>query len=279
MSHGGAADLPLAAPGLSVRFRGPGVACLMYHWVNVDLGRRLRLYGVTPKAFAAQVRWMREAGYRSCTLDEFLDHVEGRSILPPRTVLLTFDDGYRDNIDNAGPVLEAAGWNAVIFAVVDCVGGTNAWDAKHGDRPRELLSWDEIRSHDGGVFRFEVHSKTHPRLPGLERARAVDEIAGAKKRFEDELGRETACFSYPHGEFDRRVEQIVREAGFRAAMTDRLGTNRPGEHPLRLRRTMVTSRDVWPTFAFKVSTGYGAQGLLRESLRRARGLPEPWERG
>jgi peptidoglycan/xylan/chitin deacetylase (PgdA/CDA1 family) len=250
----------------------------MYHWVNEDLGRRLRLYGVTPETFAAHVRWMRAMGYRSCTLDEFLDHVAGRSILPPRTVLLTFDDGYRDNLENAGPVLEAAGFTAVIFLVVDRVGGTNAWDAKHGDAPRELVSWDEVRRHDGAVFRFEVHSRTHPRLPTLDPARAADEITGAKRRFEDELGREALCFSYPHGEFDLGVERLVREAGFRAAVTDRMGTNRPGEHPLRIRRTMVTSRDVWPTFALKVATGYGAQGLVRESVRRLRGRPEPWER-
>lgn len=277
MSGGGAVDVPIAAPGLAVRVTGPGVPCLMYHWVHDDLGERLRLYGVTPRAFAAQVRWMRRAGYRTCTLEEMLDHLDGRSILPPRTVFLTFDDGYRDNLENAGPVLEEAGWTAVIFAVVDCVGGTNAWDARYGDKPRAIVSWDEIRRHDGKTFRFEVHSRTHPQLPRVDRARALDEIAGAKKRFEDELGRQAVCFSYPHGAFNLPIEAIVRGAGFRSAVTDRMGTNRPGEHPLRIRRTMITSRDNLPTFALKVATGYGAQGLLRETIRRARRRPEPWE--
>lgn len=250
---------------------------MMYHWVDDRLGDRLRLYGVTPRALGSQIRWMKAAGYRSCTLEEMLDHVEGRSPLRDRAVLVTFDDGYRDNIENAGPLLEAAGWSAVVFVVVDRVGGVNAWDAKHGDPPRELASWDEIRRTDGRTFRFEVHSRTHPELPLVDRTRAVDEIAGAKERFEDAVGREAICFSYPHGAFNLDLEAIVRDAGYRVAVTDRMGRNRPGEHPLRIRRTMVTSRDIFATFAFKVATGYGAQGWARDVARRCLGRPERWE--
>lgn len=277
MSVSSAADLPIAAPGVGARVTGPGVPVLMYHWVSEDLGNRLRLYGVTPGALAAHVRWMGRAGYRASGLLEFLDHVEGRTPLPPKRVLLTFDDGYRDNLETAAPILEAAGWTAVVFVVVDRAGGVNAWDLRYGDSPRAILTWDEIRRSDGKVLRFEVHSRTHPRLTLLDDARARDEIVGAKKRFEDELGRAAACFSYPHGEFDLRLEEFVREAGFRSAVTDRQGRNRPGEHPLRIRRTMITSRDVLPTFALKIATGYGAYGLAAEAKRRALGRPESWE--
>ena len=233
-----------------------GVAVLMYHWVNDDLGDKLRLYGVTPLAFRSQLGWMRTLGYRSVPLERVLENEGGRR------VVLTFDDGYVDNVENALPVLEELGMTATVFVVTDRAGGVNAWDAKHGDAPRPLLSWERMRALDGGVLRFEPHSRTHPFLPSVPAETAREEIVGSKKRLEDELGREALAFSYPHGEFNEGIEGMVREAGFRMAVTDRQGLNRPGDDPIRIRRTMITSRDVAPTFLIKLLTGRGAYDIM-----------------
>lgn len=248
---------------------GLGVPVLMYHWIDDDLGERLKLYGVTPGAFGRQMRGLRAAGYAAAPIEALPAHLDGTRPLPGRRVVLTFDDGYRDNVERAGPVLEALGWTATIFVVTDHAGGVNAWDLEHGDAPRSILTWDEMRRLDGRTFRFEPHSRTHPFLPRLDDAPAREEIVGSKRRLEDELGREALAFSYPHGEFDPRLEAIVREAGFRLAVTDLMGLNRRSTDPLRVRRTMITSRDVAPTYAFKVATGYGVYGLANEIRRRA----------
>ena len=167
--------------------RGPAVPVLMYHWVHPDPGQHLRLYGVTPAAFARQMNHLQSAGFRAADLQDLLAHLNGTRPLGPRRVVLTFDDGYRDNVEYAGPILADLGWTATIFVVTDRAGGTNAWDESHGDPPRSLLSWDEIRRHDGGVFNFESHSRTHPNLTEIDPARAQDEIEGSRKRLEDEL--------------------------------------------------------------------------------------------
>lgn len=240
---------------------GGGVPVLMYHWIDDRLGAKLRLYGVTPRAFRAQIGWIRRLGGRTLDLAQLGDHLSGRPA-PPRGCVLTFDDGYADNVENALPVLEEAGMTATIFVVTDRAGGVNAWDARHGDPPRRILTWERMRALDGRTLRFEPHSRTHPVLPEISRPAARDEIAGSKKRLEDELGREATVFSYPHGAFDPGVESLVREAGFRMAVTDRQGLNRPGGDPLRVKRTMITSRDVAPTFLFKLLTGRGAMDLL-----------------
>lgn len=256
-----------------------GVPVLMYHWVNDDLGDRLRLYGVRPRAFARQVARLRSAGYRAVPIEDVLRHMRGEIALAPRSVVLTFDDGYVDNIENAAPVLEEAGFTATVFLVTDRMGGVNEWDLHHGDAPRRLMSWDDARRLDGTIFRFEPHSRTHPFLDRVpDDARVRDEISGSKKRLEDELGRAAEVFSYPHGAFDARAEAMVREAGFRAAVTDLSGLNRRGTDPLRARRTMITSRDVLPTFAFKVLTGHGVHGLAKKLLTRV-GSRRPRPRG
>jgi len=256
--------------------RRDGIPALMYHWVSDDLGNRLRLYGVRPRSFASQVARLRAAGYRAVAVEDLLRHMGGEITLPPRSLVLTFDDGYADNIENAAPILEDAGWTATIFLVTDRMGGVNDWDLHHGDAPRRLMTWDDARRLDGATFRFEPHSRTHPFLDRVrEDARVRDEISGSKKRLEDELGRPAGVFSYPHGAFDARAEAMVREAGFRAAVTDLSGLNRRGTDPLRTRRTMITSRDVLPTFAFKVLTGYGMQALAVRLRRRLTGGRAP----
>jgi len=203
---------------------------------------------------------------RTLTLDALRAHVAGEAPASGHAAVLTFDDGYVDNVENALPVLEAAGMTATVFVVTDHAGGVNAWDLAHGDAPRPLLSWDRMRALDGKTLRFEPHSRTHPQLPTLSPGNAREEIVGSKKRLEDELGRESVAFSYPHGAYHDGLETIVREAGFRLALTDRQGLNRPGDDPLRIRRTMITSRDIAPTYLFKVSTGYGVIGLV-DALR------------
>jgi peptidoglycan/xylan/chitin deacetylase (PgdA/CDA1 family) len=198
--------------------------------------------------------------------------------MPPKRVVITLDDGYRDNLENAAPILEEAGFTATIFLVTDRAGGVNEWDLKHGDRPRPLLDWAEVRRLDGGVFRFEPHSRTHPELTTVDRDRARDEITGAKRAMEDQLGRSVTVFSYPHGSFHLGLETLVREAGYAGAVTDLQGLNRRGTDPFRIRRTMITSRDFLAPYAFKVVTGFGVMGLGREMARRAIARPAAWER-
>jgi peptidoglycan/xylan/chitin deacetylase (PgdA/CDA1 family) len=256
---------------------GRGVPVLMYHWVNPDLGDHLRLYGVTPRAFARQIRWLSGAGYRSATFAELARHLSGEAPLGPKRIVVTLDDGYRDNLEYAGPILEEAGFTATIFLVTDCAGGVNTWDLKHGDPPRPILSWTEARRLDGGVFLFEPHSRTHPELTRVDPVRAREEIVGAKTIMEQELGRRVDVFSYPHGAFHLGLEKVVREAGYGAAVTDLQGLNRRTTDPFRIRRTMITSRDSLGRYAFKVLTGFGVSGLAREMGRRATARPAAWE--
>lgn len=248
--------------------RGDGIPVLMYHWVNDDLGDRLRLYGVRPNVFASQVRRLAAAGFRGVPLGDLVRHLSGETRLPARSLVVTFDDGYVDNLENAGPVLESVGWAATIFLVTDRVGGVNAWDLHAGDPPRQLLTWNDARRLDGKTFRFEPHSRTHPFLTRVDVDAAREEIVESRRKLEDELGRSAEVFSYPHGEFDTTSEAIVKEAGFRAAVTDVWGLNRAGDDPFRIRRTMITSRDVLPAFSFKVLTGYGVYNLATEVRRR-----------
>jgi peptidoglycan/xylan/chitin deacetylase (PgdA/CDA1 family) len=84
------------------------------------------------------------------------------------------------------------------------------------------LSWNEIKEMDGKGIEFGAHSVNHPRLPDLSLERANDEIVGSKHALEDNLGKEVAAFCYPYGFYNSEVINLVKQAGFRSAVTDQM---------------------------------------------------------
>src|SRR3954463_9374772 len=113
----GLSAVPLAVPALA------------YHKVaEIPPGARYRGNYVTPKQFQDQLRLLRAGGYRSISFAEYLAYRRGEGTLPPKPILITFDDGYRSNLDFALPVLTAAGFSSTVFAVSTLLGHTNSWD-------------------------------------------------------------------------------------------------------------------------------------------------------
>ncbi|HEV8375401.1 MAG TPA: polysaccharide deacetylase family protein, partial [Candidatus Polarisedimenticolia bacterium] len=156
-----------------------GVKILMYHWISGDPGQRLRHWGVTPDQFESQARQLHEGGFRTVTLGEIVDSVGGRRPAPEKAVALTFDDGYRDFLEEVAPILERFGFTATLFLVADRVGQTNAWDSRHGDPPRRLLSWREASELASRGFEIGSHTRTHRMMPRLPDHELREEILGS----------------------------------------------------------------------------------------------------
>lgn len=162
-----------------------------------------------------------------------------------RPLALTFDDGYHDVLEHAIPELERRGWPATVFVVPGAINGELEFDwYPIGQMPR-LIGWDEMRTVESrGLVRFEPHSVTHPVLPRVGPERAKREIIDSKAAVELELGREARVFCYPAGYFSDRDVNLVREAGYRCAVTCEFGVNEaPLARPFMLRRTIVEPSD------------------------------------
>ena len=248
-----------------------GVKVLMYHWVSERPGERLRAWGTTPEQFESQMRYLAEEGYRTVSLRDVVDVAKGIRPAAGRTVALTFDDGYGDFLRHVLPILNRYGFAGTIFLVTDHVGGTNAWDARHGDAPRALLGWSEAADLAAMGMEIGSHARTHRPLPDLPGAELEEEVRGSKAILEDRLGRPVRFFSYPHGLHDGRCVALVASAGYEGACADIRGGNRAGSDPFRLRRTLLTCHDGRWSFAFKLRTGFGMRewaGRKMGELRR-----------
>jgi len=213
---------------------------LMYHKVN-DLWPNPAT--VPTAVFEEQMALLGELAYVPVSLDAVRDHYLQASELPERAVLITFDDGYRDNLENVLPVLRRYGYPAVLFVPIGFL--DDARPLPHEEPLRllgirnETVGWDELAELEAGGVRIESHGIGHRPLSELEPAEATREIALSKLRLEERLGREVDAFAFVKGSLaDYRPEHasLVAQAGYKLAFTSVSGANGPASDRFRLRR-------------------------------------------
>lgn len=225
------AGLPDVEASRVARERKP-VPILTYH----SLDETGSVISVAPDVFHRQMRLLAAWGFRCVRLSDLLDAWEGLASLGDRTVVLTFDDGFRSVREHAAPVLAELGFGATVFAVSGYCGRSNDWPSQPPGIPRlPLLSWSELRELDASNFEVGAHGVRHEPLSRVAPEVAEGEITGSRLDLEDGLGRPVATFAYPYGLENPTVRDVV--AGqFRGACGVAMGAARRGDDRYRLRR-------------------------------------------
>src|ERR671924_987122 len=219
------------------RADGSGLRILLYHRVADD-GDPL---AVPPARFRAQMALLADGGYRVVDLAGAVALLDAGE-LPPRTIGLTFDDGFADVRDEALPVLARHGFRATVFVTTGVADGRCRfrWYA----RQPPVLGWDELAALDrDGTLRFEAHTVTHPSLIALDERAARAEIADSRAELAEHLGRDVSAFAYPAGLYGERERRLVAEAGYAAAVSCEPGVNLPGTDRLAMHRRQIDARD------------------------------------
>ena len=228
------------------------VIALLYHRVVPTIGRDPQRLAVSAENFAAHLAWL---SHRAELIDEavFLDVLEMRRRSRRPRVLITFDDGYADNVHHAMPLLRKERVPAVLFvtsAAVDS-GRPFAWDAPKPDDPLQRpLTWDELRAWRAAGLAVGAHSRMHPRFSTLNEEPLQGEVGGSKAELEAACGAPMRMFAYPFGQredFDERARDAVRTAGFACAFANWPGNIRWACDRFALPRYLV--RD-WSSAAF-----------------------------
>lgn len=220
---------------------------LMYHRVADDGDPALARYRVTPLQFDRQLEWLNEAGFTAVSLRQVAEARKGGTALPPRSVLITFDDGYRDFHEHAWPRLLRRRMPSVMFVVSGKVGGTSNWDL-HLGRPEPIMSWDQIREIAAGDVEIGSHTVLHPRFSTLGMEAAAVELGRSAAMIEEALGRRPASFCYPYGIYDPLVERLLPTFGYEWGFTCDPETADIRKNPLRLPRIEVMGS--WSTAEF-----------------------------
>jgi peptidoglycan/xylan/chitin deacetylase (PgdA/CDA1 family) len=242
-----------------------GLRILFYHRVSDDRDE----LAVAPDDFAEQMDYLASEAYRVVDVLTAIDLLDsGRPLA--RTVAMTFDDGFLDVAEHALPVLSERGFHATVFVSPAVTDGRTSF-AWYREEPPPLLNWDDIVELDrDGTLRFEAHSLTHPNLPALDDAAALEEIAGSKHELENRLGRVVRAFSYPSGLYGEREARIAAGAGYRIAVSCEPGVNDGSTDRFALKRRQVDARDSLLDFRAKLGGGHDSSPPLRGLYRRLR---------
>lgn len=217
-----------------------GIPVLLYHAFGDDENR----FVVGLRTFERQMRLLSLLGWRAIDYEEYATTLAAGALPPPRTAVLTIDDGYRDNAEIA-PILERHGFGATIFLVSGTLGAENDWSSNDPLRGRAMLSVDEARAllARGVGVGFGAHTVTHAALPECPDDAVVEEVVESKRQLELVLERPMRTFAYPYGGLDERSVAAVRRAGFESACTTEPRLARPDDDPFLVPRIEVMHGD------------------------------------
>jgi len=194
---------------------------LMYHVIGEPEESPAR-FVVPIGTFERQMAWLGRLRFNVLRLEDAVGALLRGETLPPRSVVLTFDDGTRDMHTLVRPVLERHGFPATAFVVTGLMGGRVSWTERAGIAQRPLLTWDEALALEPLVS-LAPHTRTHPSLPTLDDGALAAEVRGSREDLEEQTGRSHVYFAYPYGHFDERVAASAAAAGYVAALSVRWG--------------------------------------------------------
>lgn len=207
---------PTPTPGIFLPPINPGervarVPILLYHYIsnnpNKDDKARDGL-STPPVIFKEQVETLKRAGYTTITFDELAAFFDGKSSLPPKPIILTFDDGYIDFYLNAYPILAGASMKGVVFIPTGLIGGG------------AYMTWSQVEEIARSPYVLvAAHSVHHYMLTKSNELLLKSELVESKRILEQHAGYPVNWMAYPYGTFDERVVAAVKSAGYVGAAT------------------------------------------------------------
>jgi peptidoglycan/xylan/chitin deacetylase (PgdA/CDA1 family) len=232
------------------------IPILMYHQIDKPpvKGTPMRGLTVSPASFRRQMALLSALGYHGLSMRDLEPYLDGKQ--QGKVFGITFDDGYRNNLQHALPVLQRYRFTATCYGVSNLPGGANQWDAEIGVPQKPLMDDSDWRQWLAAGMDIGSHTCFHVDLTTMDDTAAKTEIYQSKTEFEQRLGAEIRHFCYPYGRFNERHQHMVRDAGYVTATTTRRGRVAENDDQFALRRVLVAKSTDPLRFWVKVATAY-----------------------
>jgi peptidoglycan/xylan/chitin deacetylase (PgdA/CDA1 family) len=230
---------------------------------------------VKPVEFERQMSFLSENGFNVITLEQFIEEKIARHPPEKKTIVITFDDGYRDNYLNAFPILKRYEFNASFFLVTDYIGGDSVFpwlklteaSLRHYQANTQYwlpLKEEDIIAMSSGGACFGSHTRSHCYLRQVGESQALEELKSSRTRLEEILKKPVRCFCYPFGGVDKNLIRLVGLSGYEAATGLITGSNTNKSDFLNLKRISIDGQDSFIKYKMKVAGGYDWYGTAVE---------------
>ena len=208
-----------------VRDTATGIPVLNYHQINDKDHNALT---VPVADFEREMAYLKADGYTSITPEQLSDHLKYGKPLPEKPVMITFDDGYRDNYTNAFPILQKYGFTASIFLVSDFM---NRFD--------NYLTWEQVQEMSEAGINMESHTLSHVELAGLSHDELYKQLIGGKLATEWKTLKFVKYMAYPCGNMDGAAMTAVKDCGYEGGFTVRYDLVHPWDDAYEMPRVPI----------------------------------------
>ena len=212
--------------GINVINDNRGVPVLCYHSINSDSSKKNSI--IMPKEkFREQLKTIKDSGYTTLTMNQLNDYLFNNKPIPEKSVVITFDDGYRDNYTNVFPILKEFNMKATIFVI-----------SSYLNRDLYLTS-EEIKEMSDYGIDIESHTVSHVKLSTLSYEDQLKELKNSKETIENITDKPVISIAYPEGKFNKDTKKATLEAGYSMGFTIERGYADRNDNPAQLNRVCV----------------------------------------
>ncbi len=242
-----------------MREAAQGIPVLSYHQINDTDCNALT---VPTDEFDREMKYLHEKGYHTISPEQLTAYLQNGSPLPENPVLITFDDGYRDNYENAFPILQKYGMTATVFLVSDFM-----------DRFDNYLTWQQVQEMSEAGFAMESHTLSHFELTSLPPSELHQQLEGGKLATEWKTRQFVEYIAYPCGSLNDEVLQAVQDCGYQGGFTVYYDLVYPGDDLYRMSRVPIFGHNDHSFLKFRLRLHgaplWGRLERLRAALLRS----------
>lgn len=208
-------------------YNSQSIPVLYYHSINYEAENELR---IPKEKFKEQMQYLKDNGYTTLSLDEFYNFLSKNNPVPDKSVIITFDDGYKDNYENAFPILKEFGFKATIFMITGNI-----------DKEKDFLTSNQLKEMSKYNIDIESHTVSHSKLDTLDYSNQVRELKDSKEFLEKLLGKNVKYIAYPYGEWNENTLKAVKTVGYNMAFTTVAGWANKDQGLYTLHRVYISN--------------------------------------
>ena len=210
-----------------------GVPVLYYHSIDPSESNEVIL---SPQKLKAQLQYIKDSGYTTLTMTELNDYISKHTPIPEKSIVITFDDGYKDNYTNAFPILKELDMKATIFVI------TSVIDDGY------YLSKNEIKELSDYGIDIQSHTVKHLHLNTLSYEEQLKELKSSKETLEAITNKPVISVAYPFGDHDENTLKAAKASGYNLGFLTDKGLAKPTSQSISLNRIYVSSAYSMDTF-------------------------------
>ena len=211
---------------INVKHNDKGIPILMYHSIGFEQGN---LAKVTKDNFKEQMKYLKDNGYVTLTLNDAYDFFISNKPVPEKSIVLTFDDGYEDNYVEVLPIIKEFKFKATIFVITDLV-----------DKNPDYMTSVQLKEMQDNGFDIESHTTNHENLKESSYEKQVKSLQDSKASLEKTLGKKIEYLAYPYGEYSNETLNAVTQVGYKMAVGTAGRWSDKGDGILTLDRVFIS---------------------------------------